>query len=147
MHRLRPLARKVVNGRRGAFQALFAVSYLAIGFSYVFIPSSPGRLQALSWLPDFVPLNLLGILWILAGSLGAWGSSRPRPSDEWSFIALTLAPTVWGFLYFGAVVFGTYAQGWVTTILYWCIAGAVMVVSGMTGDSDRDERETRVVIE
>jgi hypothetical protein len=142
---LKPLVRRAVNGRRGAFQALFAVSYLALGLSYVLLPSSPGRAVALAWIPDVVPLNLLGFIWLIAGVFGLWGATRARPADEWSFIALTLAPTVWGFLYLGAVVFGTSPQGWVTSVLYWCIAGAVMVVSGMTGDNDRDERKTRVV--
>ena len=45
----------------------------------------------------------------------------------------------------GAVTFGTNPHGWVTSVLYWCIAGAVMVVSGMTGDNDRDERAVKVV--
>lgn len=145
MDRLRPLAQKFVNGRRGAFQALFAVSYLALGVSYVFIPSSPGRAHDMSWLIEFVPLNVIGVIWAVAGLVGVWGATRPRPKDEWSFIALTLAPTIWGFLYIVAVVVGTNPYGWITSVLYWCIAGAVMVVSGMTGDNDRDERETRVV--
>jgi hypothetical protein len=148
MDRFKPYIRRVINGRRGAFQALFAVSYLALGFSYVFTAPSPSRVQALSWFTDIIPfvsLDALGFIWLIAGAFGAWGAQRPRPQDEWSFIALTLAPTAWGFLYIGAVVFQTNPHGWVTSILYWCIAGAVMVVSGMTGDNDRDEREIRAV--
>jgi hypothetical protein len=29
-------------------------------------------------------------------------------------------------------------------IVYWALGAAVMVVSGMTGDSDRDERKVKV---
>lgn len=148
MDRLRPIAHKAINGRRGAFQALFSVSYLALGLSYILSEPSPGRAQSLSWLTNLMPvlpLDTLGLIWLIAGVFGAWGARRPRPKDEWSFIALTLAPTIWGFLYLGAVVFGTNVHGWVTSILYWCIAGAVMVVSGMTGDNDRDERPVKVV--
>ena len=145
MRRVKPLARKIVNGRRGAFQSLFAASYLAVGVSYVFMEQSPSRRQALSWLTDWVPLPVLGLAWIVAAGFGWWGSFRARPKDEWSFIALTAVPTMWGFLYIGSVIFQTNPFGWVTSILYWCIAGAVMVVSGMTGDHDRDEREIRAV--
>jgi hypothetical protein len=145
MHRFKPYIHRFVNGRRGAFQALFAAAYLALGASYAFLPSSPGRAQALAYLPDFIPLNILGLIWLVAGVFGVVGATRPRPKDEWSFMVLTLAPTVWGCLYLAASFTGTSAQGWVTSVLYWCIAGAVMVVSGMTGDNDRDERCTRVV--
>lgn len=145
MKRLKGHIGRVVNGRRGAFQALFAFAYLALGLSYVAMPSGPARAEALSWLTDQVPLNVLGFLWVAAAAFAFCGSSRPRPKDKWSFVALTLAPTLWGFFYLISTFVGTFPQGWVTSILYWCIAAGVMVVSGMTGDNDRDEREVRAV--
>lgn len=39
MRRLKLLAHRAVNGRRGAFQALFALSYSALGFTYAFVDS------------------------------------------------------------------------------------------------------------
>ncbi len=144
MGRLKPYGR-IINGRRGAFQALFAAAYLALAASYLIFPISPSRADALSWIPDQIPFEYLGVIWLVAGVSGMWGATLPRPRDEWSFTVLTFAPILWGFLYVGSVVFQTAPQGWVTSVLYWCIAGAVMVVSGMTGDNDRDERETRVI--
>lgn len=128
-----------INGRRGAFQLLFAIVYTLLGISYLVVPPSTGRTTALSWLPDFL-IHPLGFIWLTVALIAFIGTSLPRPKDRFSFTALTLAPAIWGFLYLMAWIFGTSPTGWVTTCLYWAMAGAVMVVSGMQGPTDRDER-------
>lgn len=133
---------RIVNGRRGAFQALFGFVYLLMGISYVFLPSSPGRVSALGWIAGTVPLHVLGILWLIAAAMGAVGSLEPRPRDRASFMALAVVPALWGGGYAaGAVATGNYSY-LLTTLLYLAIATAVLVVSGMSGASDRDIRPT-----
>ncbi|ALV45838.1 hypothetical protein MB46_10435 [Arthrobacter alpinus] len=132
----------IVNGRRGAFQVLFATVYTLVSVSYLLVPPSPGRSSALSWLPG-AHVHYLGFIWAVVAVVGFVGATLPRPRDRFSFIGLTLAPTIWGFLYLIGWMLGTSKTGWVTTCLYWAIAGAVMVVSGMQGPSDRDERMAR----
>lgn len=143
---LRRIATKFgINGRRGAFQLLFAAAYLCLGLSYVALPSSPGRERSLTWLTSVIPLDALGWLWIIGAVAGILGSRMARPKDRRSFSALTLVPSVWGFLYLVSVFTGHNPFGWITTAMYWCIAGAVMCASGMNGDTDRDDREIRAV--
>ena len=135
-------AKSLINGRRGAFQLLFCIVYTLIGISYLLVAPSAGRVSALSWLPELV-VNCLGFIWLMVAAMALAGTFLPRPKDRLSFTALTLAPAIWGFIYLIAWLFGTSQTGWVTTCLYWSMAGAVMVVSGMQGPTDRDERQMR----
>lgn len=134
--------RTVINGRRGAFQVLFGFVYLLMGITYVFIPSSHGSVAALEWIAGTVPLHVLGLLWLIAAIMGVVGSFQPRPRDRTSFMALAVVPALWGGMYAaGAVATGNYSY-LLTTLLYLVIATAVLVVSGMSGASDRDIRPT-----
>jgi hypothetical protein len=130
-----------INGRRGVFQLLFAVVYLAIGVSFVLIPATPSRAEALRWLTDLLPIWPFASLWIAAGLTGAVSAFYCRPRDWVGFFALTLAPAVWGFLFLIGVIFGAPPLGIVSTAIYWLLAAAMMVVSGMQGPNDRDVRD------
>lgn len=129
-----------LNGRRGAYQASYGIAYLALGVSYVFVPSSAGREASLRYITEHLPLSTIGWLWLIAGAVAVFGSRLDRPQDKWSFMALTIAPFFWGCFYLGAVFTGTNPHGWVLTVMYAMLSVSAMVVSGMTGDSDRDNR-------
>lgn len=123
-----------LNGRRGAFQLLFAIVYGCLALSLM-----RGLPHSLSWLEEFVSYWALVSLWG-APALGALiGCLLPRPKDAYSFFLLSLAPIATGFLFLISMARDTSTSPF-GFIVYWALAGAVMVVSGMTGDSDRDER-------
>lgn len=130
-----------INGRRGAFQILFATVYLIIGASYVIVPSTASRRAALDWLTEVIPLDVIGWLWIIGALIAVTGAFLPRPKDWYAYAVLTFVPAVWGAFYLISWMVGDSRTGWLTSALYWVIAGAVMVVSGMQGTKDRDERE------
>lgn len=127
-----------INGRRGAFQLLFGTVYgcLALAIS--------GRWPtALAWLGEYIPLISFVSVWAIPAIAALIGAFLPRPKDAFSFVLLTIAPILSGFLFLiGALVEPRDASPY-GTIVYWALAGAVMVVSGMTGDRDRDEREVK----
>lgn len=134
--------RNKINGRRGAFQLLFAGVYLIVGFSFFTTPASGARQKSLSWLTSIVPLEPFAALWIVAGLLGIVAAFQCRPRDWFGFSALVFAPAVWGALFAIGAVLGTPAA-WVSAAVYWLFAAAPMIVSGMQGERDRDTRMTR----
>lgn len=130
-----------INGRRGVFQLLFAVVYLVIGVSFMLIPHTPSRQEALRWLMELTPLWPFACLWLSAALVGAVSAFYCRPKDWVGFFALTLVPAIWGFLFLIGVLFGAPPLGLVSTAIYWLLAAAMMVVSGMQGPNDRDTRD------
>lgn len=128
-----------LNGRRGAFQVLFAAVYIIIGLSFVLTPGAGTRQDSLRWVTAFVPLVPLAALWIVAGVLGAVSAFKPRPRDWFGFAALVFAPAFWGSLFFIGAVTGS-PTAYVSAAIYWLFAAAPMVVSGMQGANDRDRR-------
>ena len=130
-----------LNGRRGAFQLVYAAVYAFIGLSFVLAPQALSRSTSLRWLDDLGALQAFGALWLLASGAAVMGAFLPRPRDWFSFVALTFAPAVWGGLFLiGVVIAGAPPVGLVSTAVYWLFAASPMIVSGMQGASDRDHR-------
>ena len=129
-----------VNGRRGAFQLLFGIVYgcLALAMTRRW-PST------LEWLGAYMPHWVLVALWLVPAILALVGAFLPRPKDALSFAALAGAPIMTGFLFIlGWLISPESQQTPYGLIVYWALGFAVMVVSGMTGDGDRDEREVKI---
>lgn len=123
-----------MNGPRGMFQLLYALIYLVLGYSYIVVPYSRARLDALAWLDDLIALQLIGMLWIIAGAAALVGSFLRPPRDQYSFGLLALVPTAFGFLYLFGWIAGNAHTGWATTCLFWAIAASAMVAAkGMRG--------------
>ena len=91
--------RNKINGRRGAFQLVYAGVYLVIGASFVIGPGAASRSQSLRWLSDLGAVSLFGWLWIIAAVAATVGAFLPRPQDWFSFFMLVFAPAVWGGLF------------------------------------------------
>ncbi|MGK3957901.1 hypothetical protein ACLKOZ_17115 [Arthrobacter sp. R4] len=125
-----------INGRRGAFQLLFGIVYgcLALAMSRKW-PTS------LEWMGEYMSHHVLVACWAIPTVAAFVGMFLPRPKDALSFALLTTAPILNGFLF----IIGAFVAPEVTSpyglIVYWALGAAVMVVSGMTGDRDRDERK------
>lgn len=127
-----------INGRRGAFQLLFGIVYGSLALTMLRrFPTS------LAWLEEYVPHWPLAVVWIIPAAAAIAGAFLPRPKDAFSFVFLAAAPIFTGFLF----LIGAFVAPEVTSpyglIVYWALGAAVMVVSGMTGDKDRDEREVK----
>ena len=135
-----------LNGRRGAFQLLFSAVYFVIGLSFVLLPTSSSRAEALAWLSVIhMPVEPFAFAWIAAALVGFVSAFLCRPADWRGFAALTLAPALWGALFLaGSLFFGAPLMGVVSGILYWLLGATAMVVSNMSGPNDRDSR--RVVV-
>jgi hypothetical protein len=128
-----------INGRRGAFQLLLGTVF---GMLAIAMLSARDFSPTMQWLEAYLPSPTpLGVVWAVAAASAFIGAFLPRPKDWFSFAALTVAPALFGFL----AAIGGLIEPMGTTplaiIMYWALAGVVMVVSGMTGDRDRDYRE------
>lgn len=127
-----------INGRRGAFQILLGTVFGMLATSLFITKDYP---SSAAWLETFIPNPAtLGIVWMVPAIAAYIGAFQPRPRDWFSFFALTLAPMIWGSLSFIGGFIAPTGTTPLAIIMYWCLAGTVMVVSGMTGDRDRDER-------
>lgn len=128
------------NGRRGAFQFLFAMVYAMLGISFAIALDFP---PALAWLSALgAKPFVLFPLWAVAAVLGMAGAFLPRPKDNISFAALAVAPCIGAGLYLIGALVSPVGTSLLGIIMYLALAGAVLVVSGMTGDRDRDDRKT-----
>jgi hypothetical protein len=129
-----------VNGRRGAFQLLFGTVYACLTAATLLAKSFT---PAMAWIGEFAPPSVLAIIWAPPTIAAFIGAFLPRPKDAFSFIFLTFAPTAFGCLYLIGGLALPQGTSFFGVVVYWALAGAVMVVSGMTGDRDRDERKVK----
>lgn len=133
-----------INGRRGAFQLLFAFIYVFVGVSFITAPAASSRTAALGYLEHVgIPLAPLAALWIVSAGLAAVSAFFCRPRDWFGFAALVFAPAIWGALFAFGVLLGGPPLGIVSAAIYWVFGACSMIVSGMQGESDRDRREVR----
>lgn len=128
-----------INGRRGAFQFLFGLVYacLALAMSRKW-PTS------LEFLAEYMSHLVLVAIWAIPAIAAFVGMFLPRPKDALSFALLAAAPILSGFLFLIAYAMEPGKSSPYGLIVYWALGAAVMVVSGMTGDRDRDERKVTV---
>lgn len=128
-----------INGRRGAFQLLFGIVYgcLALAISRKW-PTS------LEWMDAYMSHFVLVAVWAIPAVVALASAFLPRPKDALSFGLLAGAPILSGCLFLMAAFVEPERSSPYGLIVYWALGAAVMVVSGMTGDTDRDERKVEV---
>jgi hypothetical protein len=129
-----------VNGRRGALQLLFTALYLVVGYSFMTNPSAGTRADALRWLTPYLPVEPFAALWLVAAGLAAVAAFKCRPADSFGFVALVLAPSIWGALFLIGGLTGS-RSAFTSAVVYGAFAGIIMIASGMQGDKDRDRRK------
>lgn len=133
--------RRGINGRRGAFQLVESVVYLIVGTGFMLAPATPTREKSFGWLTSHIPLEWFAALWILAGAIAIWSAFRPRPKDAPGFMALVAAPGVWAVLYFLSAAITNAPLNAVQGAIYGALGALPLIVAGMTGPKDRDNRE------
>lgn len=134
-------------GRRGAFLLLFGIMYVLTGAGLTFIPGIDARLSGLGWAAEaapwlpFSPLLPFKVLWVACGVSAIIAAFKTRPRDWFGYSGLVLAPGIWGALFLIGVLVGAPIYGVLSTLIYWVFACAPVIVSGMQGDKDRDDRQ------
>lgn len=125
-----------INGRRGVFQLLFGLVYACLAAAI-----SRKWPTSLEWMDAYMSHFVLVAVWAIPAVVALVGAFLPRPKDALSFALLAAAPILSGFLFLIAALVEPERSSPYGLIVYWALGAAVMVVSGMTGDSDRDERK------
>lgn len=128
MH-LWPRAYKAINGKRGAFLCLHALVYIGIGVTYITTPNR--TVQVFGWLPDFLTLDVLGWVWIVAavvGVLSAFIHDPPR-TDKIGYAVMTSVPLLWAGLMLISWLTGYNSTGLIAAVVYGGFAGVIMLVS------------------
>lgn len=129
-----------INGRRGAFQISLGSVFLLIGLNY-FIDPTPSL--SFAWFYDYLPYHLLGAHWFITGVVAIFSSFLPRPKDWLSFALLTFSPAAHGSIYIFSLVTGD-SDTFLAPLMFYGLAGMVIIVSGMQGPADRDIRKIEV---
>ena len=136
-----------LNGRRGAFQLLFGISYAMLGIGWATQEAPPGAMlwipqwfPAVRQYPEMLPTRISAVLWVTAAVMACIGAFLPRPKDRLSFQALTFVPILWGLFNTLSFITAGFTNGVAAAVLYLAMGGAVMIVSGMSGEHERDLR-------
>ena len=136
------MSRPRINGRRGAFQLLFGGIFVVVGLNFFATEHQAAAEKYFGWLGP-VPLGWFAALWVVAGVVAIACAFLARPKDAAGFVALVFAPGIWlGLFVTSAIVTGSQAA-LVQGIIYGGFAAAPLIVSGMQGADDRDQREVR----
>ena len=81
-----------INGRRGAFQLLFAFIHFFIGISFIGAPAASRRTTAIGDLDHWIAP--LVALWLISAGLAVVSAFYCRPRDRFGFTALVVAPGI-----------------------------------------------------
>ncbi|MBK3542524.1 hypothetical protein [Streptomyces sp. MBT60] len=131
-------------GRRGRFLLFMGVGKVCWGIGLIVEP--PGG-QGLELLTDLAPLHCWAWVWILAGIV-TFGSAWLRfTQDRFGFLAASVPPALWAFVYGWAAVTGTYSRG--VFIFLWYITSHCGVIwcASRVPPGGRRARPTRRVVE
>lgn len=120
-----------LNGHRGAFLLLFGFVFALIGLSYCTAEPGAAVRHSMSWMPWWSPIWACGLLWVGAAIIAIACAFRPIPADRFGFQALSAICAGWVVAYLIAWGVGTASRGWVSAVVFGCLGGAVLVVSGM----------------
>lgn len=119
--------------RRGAFLALIGVAWVLIGVSYLDIPDEqrPALQHVLRLAVDLCPLWVHGLLWIISGAAAIVDGLLPGLKSAVGFTAAVVMPTAWSLVYLAAWVDGDFPRGYVYSVTFAALAGAITIVAGM----------------
>jgi len=80
------------------------LSYVFVGFSYIFIEQTPNRMAALKVALSWAPLPFWGCVFVFAGLLAVISSRWPPITETWGYTVLTGLSAGWSATYLMGVI-------------------------------------------
>lgn len=115
--------------RSDAYLMVKGALFLSLGIAYTLVDVPSSARNSLSTVTDFIPLHVFGYLWLAVGfyciAAGLF---------DWKVIGFAVGiimPILWGLIYGVCWIHGDPGRGWVSTVLFWAIAGAMYCAAGM----------------
>lgn len=137
-----------INGPRGS--VLVAAAWVCVLHGIAYTPLTNGPVDtplALQVLAEFIPLEVYGLAWLLAGTVALVGAFRSRAglqrdhADAWGFGLVFGMFLAWSIAYASgwiiALVRGEPSRAWITAGLYVGVALIVLAVTRMTNPTAR----------
>ncbi|MFJ5967872.1 hypothetical protein [Streptomyces sp. NPDC093060] len=115
-------------GRRGAILLCYGTVWALYGYG-VLISPQPNQL-GLNLAIQLLPLQVWGVLWIIAGVIALVSAWLPSGFDWPGFLALPVIVLPWMTSYFVAWLQGDFTRGWIAAAVWAAIAVPVLVVAG-----------------
>jgi hypothetical protein len=114
--------------RRDAYLILKGMLFLVLGYAYA-VARVPGTTRnSLSTATSLLPLHFYGWCWVAAGLYCILAAFSRRGGG---FAVGVFMPSVWGLIYLICWINGDPGRGWVSTAIFWSIAGAMFCASGL----------------
>lgn len=137
---MRGLRRKIFpGGKRGHFQALFGLIYLALGLAY--LAGASRATDSFQWLPGAPAIVVvLSCGWVLSGLLAVPSSLLYPPTDRFGLMAMSGIAWSWAVLQLASWATGHAPTGWIGFFVYLALGAAVLSVSGMIDPRVASER-------
>lgn len=115
--------------RQDGYLILKGFLQLFLGYAYAVAPVPRSTRSSLSTVTDTIPLHVFGFLWIAAGCYCIVAGLMSRKVA--GFAVGVFMPSIWGLLYVFCWLHGDPGRGWVTAGIFWSIAGAMYLASGL----------------
>lgn len=115
--------------RQDGYLILKGFLHLFLGYAYAVAHVPATTRNSLSTVTDWIPLHFFGYLWIAAGCYCIAAGFSPRKIG--GFAVGVFMPSIWGLLYLICWLNGDPGRGWVSTGIFWSIAGAMECAAGL----------------
>jgi hypothetical protein len=129
--------KRVQVSRRDAFLALFGVTYILLGYSFLNIdPIFKPLIKAqLRYALEVAPIEVYGWAWVVAGSIAVLGGLWHK-LDGVGFAAATFMPLIWSLANWGACIDGI-PRAWVGGVIYGVLGLSSFIISGVPDPRDQ----------
>lgn len=97
------------------------LAYVFIGVSYIVIPLTHARAQALVVALHWAPIQFWGSTWMLVGALSIISSRWPPIVESWGYMVLTGFSAGWGATYLTGVIVGESPAGNLSSATVWAL--------------------------
>lgn len=130
-------------GVRGRFLVFMGAGKVCLGASFIF---EPPPMAGLSLLTRFAPLHCWAWVWIIAGAVTFAAAWVPFTRDVWGFVAASVPPTLWAFVYGWSGLVDHYSRGlWIFGWYITSHCGVIWCASRVPPEAGSPESLGRVV--
>jgi hypothetical protein len=132
-----------MNGSRGRYLLASGLIYLTVGLQFLPVIHGEYRARHFHWMWDLWKLEpgiTVGPFWVLSGLMMCVAGFMRRPKDRFGFAAAWAAPFLTTFCYLMGFWFTRDPQAILAIAVYVFFSFMSITVSGMEGDSEREER-------